>query len=156
MLPHVRAGGIDGFLEILVDHGGREDLHRLSHQLMLEADDLLPIVEACKVLGYVTVELGDAEITEVGRKVAAGDIQARKLLFRDALLAHVPLLQQMASALQAKADGSLPLEFFHDLLAEHFSEEETDRQLRTAIQWGRYAELFEYDSAKKRLTLAKP
>jgi NitT/TauT family transport system ATP-binding protein len=62
----------------------------------------------------------------------------------------------MASALQAKADGSLPLEFFHDLLAEHFSEEETDRQLRTAIQWGRYAELFEYDSAKKRLTLARP
>ncbi len=35
MLPHVRAGGIAGLLEILVDHGGREDLHRISHQLML-------------------------------------------------------------------------------------------------------------------------
>src|SRR6202051_5183410 len=34
MLPHVRAGGIAGLLEILVDHGGHEDLHRISHQLM--------------------------------------------------------------------------------------------------------------------------
>jgi len=62
------------------------------------------------------------------------------------VLAHVPLLQQMASALHAKADGTIPAEFFHDLLDEHFSEAESQRQLDTAIQWGRYAELFDYDS----------
>jgi NitT/TauT family transport system ATP-binding protein len=156
MLPHVRAGGIAGLLEILADHGGREDLHRLSHQLMLEADDLLPIVDACAILGFARVDAGDAEITEVGREVAAGDIQKRKQLFRDAVLAHVPVLQQMDSALQAKADGTMPLEFFHDLLDEHFSEDEVHRQLDTAIQWGRYAELFDYDSVTERLSRAKP
>jgi NitT/TauT family transport system ATP-binding protein len=156
MLPHVRAGGISGLLEILADHGGREDLHRLSHQLMLEADDLLPIVESCVILGFVHVDAGDAEITDLGREVAAGDIQKRKQLFRDAMLAHVPLLQQMASALQAKADGTMPLEFFEDLLDEHFSDEEVRRQLDTAIQWGRYAELFDYDSVTERLSRAKP
>jgi NitT/TauT family transport system ATP-binding protein len=155
MLPHVRAGGIAGFLEILADHGGREDLHRMSHQLMLESDDLLPIVAACGLLGFATVEQGDAEITELGREVATGDIQKRKQLFRDAVLAHVPVLQQMASALQAKADGTMPLEFFHDLLDEHFSEDEVHRQLDTAIQWGRYAELFDYDSVTGRLSRAK-
>ena len=40
----------------------------------------------------------------------------------------------------------MPLEFFHDLLDEHFSDDEVRRQLDTAIQWGRYAELFDYDS----------
>src|ERR1019366_2763728 len=90
MLPHVRAGGIAGFLEILVDHGGHQDLHRISHQLMLESDDLLPIVQACTLLGFARVEQGDAEITELGRELAAGDIQKRKELFRDAVLAHVP------------------------------------------------------------------
>jgi NitT/TauT family transport system ATP-binding protein len=99
---------------------------------------------------------GDAEITETGRAVAAGDIQKRKQLFREALLAHVPVLRQIHSALQAKADGSLPLEFFHDLLDEHFSDAEVRRQLDTAIQWGRYAELFDYDSATERLSAAKP
>jgi NitT/TauT family transport system ATP-binding protein len=155
MLPHVRAGGISGLLEILADHGGREDLHRLSHQLMLEADDLLPIVNACVILDFAKVEQGDAEITELGREVAAGDIQKRKQLFRDAMLAHVPLLGQMSSALQAKADGTMPLEFFHDLLDEHFSDDEVRRQLDTAIQWGRYAELFDYDSVTERLSQAK-
>ncbi len=156
MLPHVRAGGIAGFLEILADHGGREDLHRISHQLMLESDDLLPIVGACALLGFSRVEQGDAEITEQGREFAAGDIQRRKHLFRDAVLAHVPLLQQMASALQAKADGTMPLEFFHDLLDEHFSEDEVRRQLDTAIQWGRYAELFDFDSVTGRLSRTMP
>ncbi len=155
-LPHVRAGGIAGFLEILVDHGGREDLHRISHQLMLESDDLLPIVDACVLLGLARVDQGDAEITELGRDFAAGDIQRRKEMFRDALLAHVPLMQQMDSALQAKADGTMLLDFFHDLLDEHFSDDEVHRQLDTAIQWGRYAELFDYDSVTGRLSRTKP
>ena len=155
-LPHARAGGMAGFLEILADHGGHEDLHRLSHQLMLEADDLLPIVEACALLGFVSVAEGEAEITDMGRAVAAADIQKRKQLVRDALLAHVPLLCQMSSALQAKADGTMPLEFFQDLLDEHFSDDEARRQLETAIQWGRYAELFDYDSVTGRLKKSQP
>ncbi len=156
MLPHVRPGGIAGLLEMLVDHGGREDLHRLSHQLMLESDDLLPIVDASVLLGFATVDQGEAQITALGRDLAAGDIQRRKQIFRDAGLAHVPVLQQMSSALQAKADGTMLLEFFHDLLDEHFTEDEVKRQLDTAIQWGRYAELFDYDSNTGRLSRTRP
>jgi NitT/TauT family transport system ATP-binding protein len=50
----------------------------------------------------------------------------------------------------------MPLEFFQDLLDEHFSDDEVHRQLDTAIQWGRYAELFDYDSVTERLSQAKP
>ncbi|HEX3371800.1 MAG TPA: nitrate/sulfonate/bicarbonate ABC transporter ATP-binding protein, partial [Candidatus Acidoferrales bacterium] len=154
-LPHVRAGGIAGLLEILVDHNGREDLHRVSHQLMLESDDLLPIVDACVLMGFARVEQGDAEITELGRELAAGDIQKRKQIFREALLAHVPILQQIDSALQTKKDGTMLLDFFHDLLDEHFTDDEVRKQLDTVIQWGRYAELFDYDSVTGRLSRTK-
>jgi NitT/TauT family transport system ATP-binding protein len=154
-LPHVRAGGIAGLLEILVDHDGREDLHRVSHQLMLESDDLLPIVDACVMMGFVRVEQGDAEITELGRELAAGDIQKRKQIFREALLANVPILQQIDSALQNKKDGTMLLDFFHDLLDEHFTDDEVLKQLDTVIQWGRYAELFDYDSVTGRLSRTK-
>jgi NitT/TauT family transport system ATP-binding protein len=156
MLPHVRAGGVAGLLEILVDHGGREDLHRISHQLLLESDDLLPIVDACVLLGFAGVEQGDAEISELGREFAAADIQRRKIIFRDAALAHVPLLQQIDSALRAKADGTMLLDFFHDLLDEHFSDDEARRQLDTAVHWGRYAELFDYDAVTGRLSRTAP
>jgi NitT/TauT family transport system ATP-binding protein len=156
MLPHARGGGIAGLLEILTDLSGREELHRIAENLKLEVDDLLPIVDASALLGLLRVESGYGIITESGRKFAAADIQERKRLFREALLARVPLFQQIDSALQAKADGTIPAEFFHDLLDEHFSEAEAERQLDTAIQWGRYAELFDYDSMTQRLSRAEP
>jgi NitT/TauT family transport system ATP-binding protein len=94
-----------------------------------------------------------AIITPDGDAFAKGDIQERKHIFRAAVLSRVPLLRQMEQALKAKANRTLPAEFFQDLLDEQFSEEESQRQLETAIQWGRYAEIFEYDAASGKLTL---
>jgi NitT/TauT family transport system ATP-binding protein len=47
----------------------------------------------------------------------------------------------------------VPEEFFLDMLDEQFSEEETLRQLETAVNWGRYAELFDFDAARRRFIL---
>jgi NitT/TauT family transport system ATP-binding protein len=77
-------------------------------------------------------------------------------MFRKAALANIPILRQMEQALKAKSDRTLSDEFFHDLLDEHFSDDEARRQLETAIQWGRYAELFDYDAATGKLTLTEP
>jgi NitT/TauT family transport system ATP-binding protein len=155
MLPHTRPGGMAGLLEILVDQGGRADLHVLADELSLEVDALLPTVDTAALLGLLKVEEGDAIITPLGLAFAQADIQARKAIFREAALANVPLLRQMEQALKAKNNRTLPAEFFQDLLDEHFSEDEARRQLETAIQWGRYAELFDYDAASGKLTLTE-
>jgi NitT/TauT family transport system ATP-binding protein len=155
MLPHTRPGGFVGLLEILADQGGRVDLHRLADELSLEIDALLPSVETAVLLGFLRVEEGDAVITPEGQAFAQADIQARKAIFRKAALANVPLLRQMEQALKAKSNRTLSDEFFHDLLDEHFGEEESRRQLETAIQWGRYAEIFDYDAATGKLTLTE-
>ena len=155
MLPHTRPGGMAGLLEILVDQGGRADLHLLADELSLEVDALLPTVDTAVLLELLKVEEGDAIITPVGQAFAQGDIQERKNIFRKAVLANVPLLRQMEQSLKSKANRTLPAEFFQDLLDEHFSEEEARRQLETAIQWGRYAELFDYDAATGKLTLTE-
>jgi NitT/TauT family transport system ATP-binding protein len=155
MLPHTRPGGMAGLLEIVADQGGRVDLHRLADELSLEVDALLPTVDTAVLLGLLRVEEGDAIITPEGQEFARGDIQTRKNIFRKAALAHVPLLRQMEQSLKAKSDRTLPDEFFRDLLDEHFSEDEARRQLETAIQWGRYAEIFDYDAATGKLTLTE-
>ena len=155
MLPHTRPGGMAGLLEILVDQGGRADLHVLADELSLEVDALLPTVDTAALLGLLKVEEGDAIITPEGLAFAKADIQERKAIFRNAALANVPLLRQMEQALKAKNNRTLPAEFFQDLLDEHFSEDEARRQLETAIQWGRYAELFDYDAASGKLTLTE-
>jgi NitT/TauT family transport system ATP-binding protein len=155
MLPHTRPGGMAGLLEILVDQGGRADLHVLADELSLEVDALLPTVDTAVLLGMLKLEEGDAIITPEGQDFAQADIQERKAIFRRAALANVPLLRQMEQALKAKSNRTLPAEFFQDLLDEHFSEDESRRQLETAIQWGRYAELFDYDAATGKLKLTE-
>ena len=155
MLPHTRPGGITGLLEILVDQGGRANLHVLADELSLEVDALLPTVDTLVLLGLLKLAEGNAIITPDGEAFANGDIQERKKIFRTAVLANVPLLRQMEQALKAKANRTLPAEFFQDLLDEHFSEDESRRQLETALQWGRYAELFDYDATSGKLTLTE-
>jgi NitT/TauT family transport system ATP-binding protein len=153
MLPHARPGGITGLLELVLDRGGTEDLYHVADELHLEVDDLLPIVEAAVLLGFATAHEGDVEITPAGRAFAEADIETKKNLFREAALGHVDLIQQIHRALQSKSDGSMPLQFFHDLLDEHFSEEDTEKQIETALNWGRYGGIFSYDPETDRLRL---
>jgi NitT/TauT family transport system ATP-binding protein len=153
MLPHARPGGIAGLLEFIIDFGGHIDVYRLADELSFEIDDLLPIVDAAQLLGFLTVEEGDVAITPAGREYAESEILKQKELFRAAAVEHVLLLRQITRALNNKTDHTVPEEFFLDMLDEQFSEDETQRQLDTAINWGRYAELFDFDAAKRRFIL---
>ena len=66
------------------------------------------------------------------------------------------ILQCIDSVLRAKSDHSIPDEFFHDILDEHFSQDEVERQFETAMNWGRYAEIFDHDPQNGRLVLTEP
>ena len=155
MLPHARVGGIAGLIELLQDRGGSEDLSQLSEVLGMDVEDLLPIVEASVLLGFATLTEGEVKITPERVAFADADIQTRKVLFRQAAVQRVMILQQIASILKAKTDHSIPEEFFHDILDEHFSQDEVQRQLETAMNWGRYAEIFDYDAVTGKLTLTE-
>jgi NitT/TauT family transport system ATP-binding protein len=153
MLPHARPGGIAGLLELLNDHGGTNDLYRVAEDLRMEVDDLLPIVEGATLLGYAKAERGDVEITAAGKAFAEADIATRKQLFREAALAHVALIQQITGALAGKSDHAMPLDFFRNILEEHFPGTEVQRQIDTALNWARYGDVFRYDSDSDRLSL---
>jgi NitT/TauT family transport system ATP-binding protein len=153
MLPHARPGGMAGLLELLLDKGGREDIYRMADDLSFEIDDLLPIVDAAQLLGFLNVEEGDAVITASGTEFANSEILRQKELFRDAVVAHVLLLRQIRRALETKRDHTIPEDFFLDMLDQQFSEEECQRQMETAVTWGRYAELFDYDAGHRRFVL---
>jgi NitT/TauT family transport system ATP-binding protein len=156
LLPHARVGGIAGLMELLHDRGGREDLFRLAEELIMDVQDLLPILEACVLLGFVLLREGDVQITPQGVRFADADIQQRKVLFREAALENVTILKQIDSVLKRKSDHSISDEFFHDILDEYFAEDEVQRQFETAMNWGRYAEIFDYDRESGRLIQAEP
>lgn len=158
MLPHARPGGIAGLLELVTDltgkdGHGRADMYKLADELAFEVDDLLPIVDAAALLGFLHVEEGDVVITSAGREYAESEILRQKDLFRKAALDHVLLLRQITRALDNKSDHTVPEDFFMDMLDEQFSDDETARQLETAVNWGRFAELFDFDAGRRRFTL---
>jgi NitT/TauT family transport system ATP-binding protein len=153
VLPHATAGGMAGLLEFLNDRGGKEDLYHLAEELLMEVDDLFPIVDEAVMLRFADSTQGEVQITPAGKEFAEADIATRKRLFREAVLGHVILIQQIRNALERKSDRAVPLEFFRDVLDEHLSQEDAQRQIDTAMNWGRYAEIFTYDSEGDRLLL---
>ena len=80
-------------------------------------------------------------------------MERRRQIIRDALLARVQLIQRMSGALATKSNHTMPVEFFRDVLDETFSDADTERQIETALSWGRYAGILNYDAASDTITL---
>jgi NitT/TauT family transport system ATP-binding protein len=152
-LPHASVGGLAGLLEILNSLGGRDDLPHLGRILTFEVDDLLPLLDAAEMLGFAKVADADIELTPEGKAFVEADILTSKKLFAAAAAARAPLVRAIVRALETTKDGTLNERLFLDLLRRGFGEEEGRAQLDTAIDWGRYAELFEYRSDDGELIL---
>jgi NitT/TauT family transport system ATP-binding protein len=146
-------GGISGLLELLNERPELRDLPEISNTLQLPTDDLLPIVDAAVMLGLAEVRQGDIALTDAGRAFATADIQSSKDIFRTQLLDRIPTVKMIYITLKEKPNGSMRAGFFLDILDEYYPRDEAQRQFETAVDWGRYAELFEYDRSEDRLLL---
>jgi NitT/TauT family transport system ATP-binding protein len=152
-IPEASVGSITGLVELVNDLEGKADIYKLGEELLMDVEDLLPIVEACELLGFAEVKEGDLILTEAGKKFAEADVLERKEIFKTLAIEKVPFLKQIVKILQAKSNHMVPRSFFLDLLRKNLTPKEAERQLDTLIDWGRYAELFEYDDDKDELYL---
>ena len=146
-LPEADIGRMEGLLELLAGEGfkGRADLPRLAEETELTDDELLPLAQAVSLLGLAQLAQGDLHITPIGQRYVDGEHALRQSLFGQQLLAHVPLAAHIRHSLEQEASGELPEEPFLRLLSETLDAAEAERVLRTAIEWGRHGEVFEYN-----------
>lgn len=145
VLPHVAVGAMTGLIERLHGQGDRVDIFKLGQELQMEVDDILPPLQAMDLLGLGDIESGDAYLTPLGIQFAEADIQARKAVFQRQASTNIQLIRQILAALEKLGGKDLRWDEMMEHLEGCFSENEAERQLDTAIQWGRYAELFAYD-----------
>lgn len=151
-LPDASVGGLAGLVEIVYANDGVIGLADLADELNFEIDDLLPLVDAAAMLGLVTVGDGELVLTEIGTKFTTADIQSSKKIFANQTRGLAPLVRTICKALTGSADGTLRAGFFLDLLQRGFSADDARRQLDIAIDWGRYGELYDYDSLSDDIT----
>jgi NitT/TauT family transport system ATP-binding protein len=152
-LPDVTPGGLAGLLEILAARGGRDGLAEIADDLSFEIDDLLPLTDAAVMLQMARIDGSDIELTTDGKEFAAADILTSKQMFARLAARHAPLVRAVVQALGATEDHTLRTGFFLDVLRRGFSPQEARNQLGTAVDWGRYAELYDYDRDDEELTL---
>jgi NitT/TauT family transport system ATP-binding protein len=151
LLPAVRLNALGGLVEKIAAEGGREDLYRLSGDLAMELDDLLPVVETGERMGFVVVQSGDILVTALGKAYAEASILARKELIAGRILRQ-PVISWIFETLQQDDDHRVDRDFFLDKLRPELGDL-AGKQLETAIAWGRHAELFTYDVATDELYL---
>ncbi len=157
-LPDTDISRIEGVLDLLADtpFNGRADLPQLAEEAELSDEELFPTYEALGLLGLAVIEKGDISLTPLGARYVEADQAVKQELFGQQLLMYVPLAAHIRRKLESEASASLPKARLIELLEEFMKEEEANRVLEIAVEWGRYGEVYEYDYHTGRLTLPEP
>ena len=137
-----------GLLVLLKSHRGSEDIALLADDLDLEIDEILPSLEFAEALRLVTVSDGRATFTDLGKRCVASTIRDRKAIIRDQLL-RTTLFKTLMRALDNSPDHSLTDEQLNQIVS--FTTAPADEAVQNIVNWGRYADLFRYDSEEHRL-----
>jgi NitT/TauT family transport system ATP-binding protein len=132
-----------GLLVLLNTHKGAEDVARLADDLDLEIDEILPSLDNAELLGLVKVADGHATFTELGRRFVGASIRERKEIVREQLRG-TKLFKTLLRALENAPDRCLTDDQLASIVA--FIPGPPSEAAANIINWGRYAELFRYDS----------
>jgi len=146
-LPHVTVNSLAGLLERLGEMPqNRADIYQLAREFEMNSDRLLRLTEAVELLGFATITQGDILLSSLGETYAEASILARKEIFASRIR-RLPLFQWLVSLLRSADKNQLSWDVVQKALELEFPPEEAERQLDTAVNWGRYAELLAYDDS---------
>ncbi|HEX4210232.1 MAG TPA: nitrate/sulfonate/bicarbonate ABC transporter ATP-binding protein [Candidatus Binataceae bacterium] len=148
ILPQATVGAISGLIEAIAapPYHGQADLAELGRSLSFEVDDLFPVADALNILRFAEVKDGEIKLTREGTQFSHLGSDERKALFGEHLLHYIPLTNHIADVLSKRDGHQAPRSRFQDELEDHLSQEAAESTMRSVIAWGRYAELFTYDS----------
>lgn len=157
-LPRVSTNTLAGLMEAVAaePYLGSAPLSELASELQYEADELFPVAEVLQLLRFAELGGGDLKLLPAAHRYVDAEVDARKQLFAQHLLRHVPLAGHIRRVLDDRASHEAPASRFRDEIEDFMSEEYAQQTLRSVIQWGRYAEAFAYDEAADRFSLDDP
>jgi NitT/TauT family transport system ATP-binding protein len=153
-LPVVSTNELAGLMETLsASPDGNADLPALAEELNFEVDDLFPIAETLQLLRFAEVAHGDIQLTPAGRRFADSNLEDRKRLFAEHLVAYVPLAALIKRVLDERPNHRARAARFSEELEDFMSEDYAENTLKAVVAWCRFAELFAYDEADQSFSL---
>jgi NitT/TauT family transport system ATP-binding protein len=157
-LTSVSTNTLAGMIEAIAapPDSGSADLATLARELQMEADELLPIAETLQLMRFAEIDGRTIRLTPAGRRYDAADVDERKQLFAQHLLAYVPLAAHIRRVLDDRASHQAPATRFRDELEDFMSEPYAEETMDAIVSWGRYAEIFAYHEDDDRFSLDDP
>jgi NitT/TauT family transport system ATP-binding protein len=151
-IPDCHMTWISGLLETLEDRGGRDDGYKIARDLNFKFSDLLKVMKAAEIMGFVSTPAGDVVLEPPGKRFIDSDINQRKLIVRELLKQH-GLFAYFMRLVRGQEDRSLPKEVVLQHLAMLLPNEKPEKVFSTIVNWGRFAELFGYNKDEDRFYL---
>ena len=152
-IPRTHLSVVAGLLEILEDYQGKVDAAKITDELMLELDDILPAIEAAEMLGFIKVDSGDLILTDKGREYLAGNPMQRKKILNQTL-SRTSLFKWVIEQLKNR-DNEMRSEELIALLEEKMPDVDAAEMVKWIIEWGRHALLLRYDSDSQTIRLVE-
>ena len=111
----------------------RPTFRHLADSLQMEIDELFPLGETLQLLRLAEFEEGDIKLTPLGQRFAEMDVDQRKKLFGDHLLAHLPLASHIKRVLDERPTHRARATRFREELEDYMSEDYAERTLRAIM-----------------------
>jgi NitT/TauT family transport system ATP-binding protein len=146
-IPSVSLTSAIGLLEVLENEGSLE-LFELARHVDLELVQLLLVVKADEMLGWITTPDGRVEMTVEGRHFLAADINQRQQLL-NATLKDLFAFDLVLQMLKQSASNEVKDVAVLDQFSLTFPHERPQRIMKTVVAWARYAGLFRYSSTRR-------
>jgi NitT/TauT family transport system ATP-binding protein len=151
-LPYTSVGEILGLLEILDDHNGTIDIFDLAQRTGKDFGSTISVAKAAELLDFIDTPKHSVIFTDTGKQFLKGDVNNRKLLFKQQLLS-LRLFEVVSGMLQRNESLNLDEEIVLEQLAILLPNEDVEKLFETMVGWARYGELFGYNADDKVLYL---
>ena len=153
-LPAALPSEVVGLLEYLDARGGKEDIYRIGGDTNREYGQVINIVKAAEMMDLVDTPKRLVVLEPDGKAFVTASPPDRQALWRQHLL-RLRLFRDVYEALKKQPRREIDDDFVRDLIALHMPQESNDRVFQTFLHWARFGDLFEYDEATEKLSLAE-
>lgn len=142
-----------GLLDLLKSYDGKTDIATLTSKLMMDIEDLFPIIDTAEYLGLVTVINGDVQLTDIGYKLSESKLLEQKKIIKNQIISLEPFASIM-KYLHEK--GELNEEELKGILSSKVDRgEDFESFLKSVIAWGSFSKIFHYNGGSKKIYLKR-
>jgi NitT/TauT family transport system ATP-binding protein len=151
-LPCVTISQVFGLMEVLRDRGGRMDVFALDKITDYDFGYTLSVVKAGEMFDFLDTPKNLVLLTPLGDQALDADINGRKQLLNQQLR-KLGTFQFVIQILHEAKDRQLPRDVVEEELIMRLPTQDVEELMKTVTGWGRFAELFDYDTAGEVLRL---